>query len=70
LGQLAHLLDRVDAVHGLYYLLLHGWMAVGTSPAVMRVPSVIARRRAASSTSADRLSMWDRTPTAATGCCS
>jgi len=41
LGQLAHLLRHVDAVHGLYYLLLHGWMAVGTSPAVLRIPSVI-----------------------------
>ena len=38
---LAHLLSHVDAVHGLYYLLMHGWMAVGTSPAVMRIPSVI-----------------------------
>ena len=42
LGQLIQLLRRVDVVHGLYYLLLHGWMAVGTSPAVMRIPSVIA----------------------------
>jgi mannosyltransferase len=42
LGQLAQLLRRVDIVHGLYYLLLHGWMAVGTSPAVLRIPSVIA----------------------------
>jgi mannosyltransferase len=42
LHQLDHLLRHVDAVHGLYYLLMHGWMAVGTSPAVMRVPSVIA----------------------------
>jgi len=47
LGQLAHLLRRVDIVHGLYYLLLHGWMAVGTSPAVMRVPSVIGMTAAA-----------------------
>jgi len=47
LGQLVHLLGRVDAVHGLYYLLLHGWMAVGTSPAVMRIPSVIAMTAAA-----------------------
>jgi mannosyltransferase len=39
---LTHLLRHVDAVHGLYYLLMHGWMAVGTSPAVMRIPSVIA----------------------------
>jgi mannosyltransferase len=32
----------VDAVHGLYYLLLHGWMVVGTSPTAIRVPSVAA----------------------------
>lgn len=42
LRHLAHLLNHVDAVHGLYYLLMHGWMAVGTSPAVMRIPSVIS----------------------------
>jgi mannosyltransferase len=41
LRQLAQLLRHVDAVHGLYYLLVHCWMAVGTSPAVMRIPSVI-----------------------------
>ena len=42
LHQLGRLLRHVDAVHGLYYLVMHGWMAVGTSPAVMRIPSVIA----------------------------
>ncbi|HEV2377942.1 MAG TPA: glycosyltransferase family 39 protein [Streptosporangiaceae bacterium] len=42
LGQLAHLLNTVDAVHGLYYLLMHAWVAVGTSPAVIRIPSVAA----------------------------
>ena len=42
LRQLAHLLRHVDAVHGLYYLLMHGWVAIGTSPAVLRIPSVIA----------------------------
>lgn len=47
LRQLAHLLRHVDAVHGLYYLLLHGWMAVGTSPTVMRIPSVIFMAAAA-----------------------
>ena len=47
LRQLAHLLRHVDAVHGLYYLLLHGWMAVGTSPAIMRIPSVAAMVAAA-----------------------
>jgi mannosyltransferase len=40
--ELAHLLRHVDAVHGLYYLLMHGWVTVGTSPAVLRIPSVIA----------------------------
>jgi mannosyltransferase len=47
LGQLAQLLRRVDIVHGLYYLFLHGWMAVGTSPAVLRIPSVIGMVAAA-----------------------
>jgi mannosyltransferase len=47
LRQLAHLLRHIDAVHGLYYLLLHAWMAVGTSPEVMRIPSVIAMAAAA-----------------------
>jgi mannosyltransferase len=42
LHQLAHLVNNVDAVHGLYYLLMHGWMAIGSSPAVMRIPSVIS----------------------------
>ncbi len=42
LRQLGHLLSHVDAVHGTYYLLIHGWMALGTSPAIMRVPSVIS----------------------------
>ena len=47
LRELAHLLRHVDAVHGLYYLVLHCWMVVGTSPAVMRIPSVIAMAVAA-----------------------
>jgi mannosyltransferase len=47
LGQLGHLLRHMDAVHGLYYLLLHGWMTVGTSPAVLRIPSVIGMSAAA-----------------------
>ena len=42
LHQLAHLVNNVDAVHGLYYLLMHGWMTVGTSPAVLRIPSVLS----------------------------
>ncbi len=42
LSELGHLLIHVDAVHGLYYLLIHAWVVVGSSPAVLRVPSVIA----------------------------
>ncbi|HEY9240690.1 MAG TPA: glycosyltransferase family 39 protein [Streptosporangiaceae bacterium] len=42
LHQLAHLVKNLDAVHGLYYLLMHGWVAVGTSPAVLRIPSVLS----------------------------
>ena len=42
LRQLAHLLRHVDAVHGFYYLLIHGWIAVGSSPQVLRLPSVTA----------------------------
>ena len=42
LHELFHLLNNVDAVHGLYYLLMHAWMVVGTSPTVMRIPSVIS----------------------------
>jgi mannosyltransferase len=42
LHELFRLLNNVDAVHGLYYLLMHAWMAVGTSPAVMRIPSVVS----------------------------
>jgi mannosyltransferase len=42
LRQLARLLRHVDAVHGFYYLLMHGWIAVGSSPEVLRIPSVLA----------------------------
>ncbi|HYK68847.1 MAG TPA: glycosyltransferase family 39 protein [Streptosporangiaceae bacterium] len=43
LRDLAHLVRHVDAVHGLYYLLMHAWVAVGgASPTALRVPSVIA----------------------------
>jgi mannosyltransferase len=34
-------------VHGAYYLLMHAWLAVGSSPAVLRIPSVIAMTVAA-----------------------
>jgi len=42
LHELAHLLRHVDGVHGLYYLLMHFWTVVGSTPTVLRIPSVIA----------------------------
>ncbi len=50
LRQLGHLLRNVDAVHGLYYLLMHGWMALGSSPTVLRIPSVLSMSAAAAMT--------------------
>ena len=47
LGRLFHLLSHLDAVHGLYYLLLHCWIAVGSTPAIIRIPSVIFMTAAA-----------------------
>ena len=47
LGQLFHLLSHLDAVHGLYYLLLHCWIAVGSTPEIIRIPSVIFMTAAA-----------------------
>jgi mannosyltransferase len=42
LHELGHLVRHVDAVHGLYYLLMHAWVVVGATPAVLRIPSVLA----------------------------
>ncbi|MDK1474875.1 glycosyltransferase family 39 protein [Streptomyces sp. 549] len=53
LGELWALVQNIDAVHGLYYLLMHGWVAVcGTSPAVLRLPSVLATAVAAAAVAA------------------
>src|SRR5215469_8135924 len=52
LRQLAHLLRHVDAVHGFYYLLIHGWIALGNSPEVLRIPSVMAMIAAVAMTAA------------------
>lgn len=42
LGSLAGMLTRVDAVHGLYYFALHGWIEVfGSSPFAVRFPSAV-----------------------------
>ncbi|WP_394768302.1 glycosyltransferase family 39 protein [Lacisediminihabitans sp.] len=37
------MLGHVDAVHGAYYLLLHGWIRLaGTTPFALRLPSAVA----------------------------
>ncbi|MGW0391897.1 glycosyltransferase family 39 protein [Streptomyces sp. NPDC003042] len=47
-GDLVEMLGNVDAVSGLYYLLLHGWVAVfGDSATMLRMPSAIAMAGAA-----------------------
>jgi mannosyltransferase len=43
LWNVAGLLENVDAVHGLYYLIMHLWTEVfGTSRAALRLPSALA----------------------------
>lgn len=51
LSQLYHLLRHIDAVHGLYYLFMQGWIGLGASPAVLRVPSVLVMIAAVALTS-------------------
>ncbi len=42
-GTLVTMLFHVDAVHGLFYLMMHGWIAVfGASPFSVRLPSAFA----------------------------
>ncbi|MEU7803545.1 glycosyltransferase family 39 protein [Micromonospora arborensis] len=42
-GQIRGMLANVDAVHGAYYLFMHGWTTLfGTGPAAVRLPSALA----------------------------
>ncbi len=42
-GTLFGMLSHVDAVHGLYYLVMHGWIRLaGESPFALRLPSAVA----------------------------
>ncbi|MEU6425778.1 glycosyltransferase family 39 protein [Microbispora sp. NPDC046973] len=53
LPQLAHLLQSVDAVHGLYYALMHVIAGLsGTAEVALRIPSVVAGALAAAGTGA------------------
>lgn len=51
LASLATELSRIDAVHGLYYLFLHGWIRVfGFSEFAVRFPSILAAGLAVTAT--------------------
>ncbi|MGW6528705.1 glycosyltransferase family 39 protein [Streptomyces venezuelae] len=53
LPELAHLLDRIDVVHGAYYLFMHGVFAfLGDSLLALRLPSVLAMAGAAAALAA------------------
>ncbi|HEY3438703.1 MAG TPA: glycosyltransferase family 39 protein, partial [Actinotalea sp.] len=42
-GALERLVERIDAVHGTYYLLMHLWVGwFGASPVAVRLPSALA----------------------------
>lgn len=42
-GQLFHLIEHTDIYHATYYVTMHLWVrAVGTTPTVIRIPSLIA----------------------------
>ncbi|MET8681463.1 glycosyltransferase family 39 protein [Streptomyces sp. NPDC004647] len=41
-AELWHLLQNLDAVHGLYYLLMHGVLALRADELMLRLPSVLA----------------------------
>ncbi|HET9897977.1 MAG TPA: glycosyltransferase family 39 protein [Streptosporangiaceae bacterium] len=47
LGSMMSMLGHIDAVHGAYYLLIHVLAKLGTSEAVLRMPSVVAMAAAA-----------------------
>ena len=58
LGELMRMLQHVDASNGVYYVIMHGWTTVfGASPAMLRLPSVLAMAGAAAFTAlaAERL---------------
>ncbi|MFI5615853.1 glycosyltransferase family 39 protein [Streptomyces sp. NPDC051567] len=60
-GDLIGMLGRVDAVSGLYYLLLHGWISVfGDSEAMLRIPSALAMAGAAAFVVLTARTLFDR----------
>ncbi|MCX5378021.1 glycosyltransferase family 39 protein [Streptomyces sp. NBC_00091] len=67
-GELIDMLGRVDAVSGLYYLLLHGWVSVfGDSTAMLRLPSALAMAAAAAFAVLTARRLFDRRTAVFTG---
>jgi mannosyltransferase len=61
-SQILSLLGRVDAVHGAYYLFMHGWIQLfGDSPVAVRVPSALAMAGAAACVALCAEHLYDRT---------
>lgn len=60
-GELLEMLGHVDAVSGLYYLLLHGWVALfGDSAAMLRLPSALAMAATAALVVLTARALFDR----------
>ncbi|MFF5704418.1 glycosyltransferase family 39 protein [Streptomyces sp. NPDC012794] len=60
-GELVDMLGHVDAVSGLYYLLLHGWISVfGDSAEMLRLPSALAMAGAAAFAVLTARTLFDR----------
>ncbi|MEU8432752.1 glycosyltransferase family 39 protein [Streptomyces sp. NPDC029216] len=67
-GELVAMLGHVDAVSGLYYLLLHGWVSVfGDSTAMLRLPSALAMAGAAAFAVLTARRLFDRRTAVFTG---
>ncbi|MFF4496785.1 glycosyltransferase family 39 protein [Streptomyces sp. NPDC001546] len=67
-GELVGMLRHVDAVSGLYYLLLHGWVSVfGDSLAMLRLPSALAMAGAAAFAVLTARRLFDRRTAVFTG---
>ncbi|MFF5180833.1 glycosyltransferase family 39 protein [Micromonospora sp. NPDC000316] len=66
--QILGMLVNVDAVHGAYYLFMHGWTTVfGTGPAAVRLPSALAMTLATACVALVGLRLFGRTAGIAAG---
>ncbi|WP_436660065.1 glycosyltransferase family 39 protein [Micromonospora sp. URMC 103] len=67
-GQILRLLEKVDAVHGAYYLFMHAWTTlVGAGPAAVRLPSALAMTAATACVALAGQRLFGRTAGVAAG---